>query len=164
MLIAIIENNEIKQIGQEKDLFPNISFPFSGVDDEFMIQNSCMYVLTSKPYDFNTQKLVSVPPYFDNVDDLHWVCTVVVEDLTPEEIEQRNQFLRQTNKIKAKQLLAETDWTATMDVSNPEYRNPYLENQDDFLFYRNDLFKIVLNPPIVVEAWPTKPSENWVTV
>ena len=68
------------------------------------------------------------------------------------------------NKTQAEKLLSESDWTATMDVGNPQYRNPYLGNQNEFMTYRAQLCNIALNPPVTVVQWPTKPEENWITL
>lgn len=81
----------------------------------------------------------------------------VEKPLTPEEI-------KYSNKALAESLLQQTDWTATVDVSNPEYSNPYLGNQSEFLSYRSDVRKIAVNPPVTVDAWPVKPDEVWVNV
>ena len=71
------------------------------------------------------------------------------------------QQLAAQNKEKAQQLLADTDWTATVDINNPQYSNPYLANQDAFLAYRSQLRAIAVNPPVVVENWPVRPDEVW---
>jgi hypothetical protein len=74
------------------------------------------------------------------------------------------QQLAAQNKAKAQQLLADTDWTATVDINNPQYSNPYLANQDAFLAYRSAIRAIAVNPPAVVDPWPTEPDEVWETV
>lgn len=77
---------------------------------------------------------------------------------TPEEIQAQN-------KAQAESLLQATDWTATVDIANPQYSNPYLANQDAFLSYRSEVRQIAVNPPTTpVESWPTLPSEEWVYV
>lgn len=74
---------------------------------------------------------------------------------TPAEIQAQN-------KAKASQLLSETDWTCTVDITNPQYSNPYLTNQSDFLVYRSQVRQIAVNPPTtLVTNWPTKPTEVW---
>jgi len=74
---------------------------------------------------------------------------------TPEEIQAQN-------KATASSLLQQTDWTATVDISNPQYSNPYLMNQDDFLAYRSAVRAIAVNPPTTpVTVWPTLPTEQW---
>lgn len=164
MLIAKIENNQVVEVSDYSAMFPNTSFPATGPDDLFMVENSCMYVNVFKPYDQNTEKLVSVAPYIQADDATHWVYTVAVEPLTPEEIAQREEAAKQANKAQASSLLSATDWTATVDINNPQYSNPYLGNQDEFLAYRSNVRKIAVNPPVTVDVWPTVPQEVWVDV
>lgn len=76
---------------------------------------------------------------------------------TPEEIQQQN-------KTTASQLLADTDWTATVDINNPQYSNPYLGNQDAFLAYRSQVRQIAVNPPTTPAVFPELPQEVWVNV
>ena len=73
---------------------------------------------------------------------------------TPEEIQAQN-------KTTATQLLQETDWTATVDISNPQYSDPYLTNQDAFLAYRSQVRAIAVNPPTTPATFPDKPDEVW---
>lgn len=78
---------------------------------------------------------------------------------TPEEIQEANKA---ANKVEAQQLLQATDWTATVDISNPQFSNPYLANQDEFLAYRSQVRAIAVNPPATpVDPWPTLPAEDW---
>lgn len=65
------------------------------------------------------------------------------------------------NKAEAQSLLQATDWTATVDISNPQYSNPYLVNQDAFLAYRSAVRAIAVNPPDTEITWPTLPTEQW---
>lgn len=81
-----------------------------------------------------------------------WIAPPLIPVPTPQ----------QQNKSTASQLLSETDWTATVDISNPQYSNPYLMNQNDFLSYRSQVRQIAVNPPTtLVTNWPTKPTEIW---
>lgn len=74
---------------------------------------------------------------------------------TPEEIQA-------ANKAEAQQLLQATDWTATVDIADPQYSNPYLANQAEFLAYRSQVRAIAVNPPTtLVDPWPTLPTEDW---
>ena len=68
------------------------------------------------------------------------------------------------NKQTATNFLQATDWTATVDISNPQYSNPYLANQDAFLSYRSQVRQYAVNPIAGFIQWPTKPTEVWVTV
>lgn len=74
------------------------------------------------------------------------------------------QQIADKNKATASQLLSETDWTATVDISNPQYSNPYLTNQDAFLSYRSAVRAIAVNPPTIPAVFPTKPDEQWSNV
>ena len=76
---------------------------------------------------------------------------------TPEEVQT-------INKNKAQELLQETDWTATVDISNPTFSNPYLANQNEFLSYRSQVRQVAINPPVTLVIFPTKPEEVWVSV
>jgi len=163
MLIAKVENGVVLDVQDYQTMFPDTSFPPSGVNDSFMVENSCMYVNVFLPYDQATQCLESVPPYIQ-IDDpekpLNWVYTVAVVELTPEQIEERNQNLRTNNKLQATTLLQQTDWTTIPDVSDPAVSDPYLVNAAEFAAYRNQLRKIAVNPPVVA-VFPTIPNEVW---
>jgi hypothetical protein len=89
------------------------------------------------------------------------VETQVVRDMTPQEIEDRNEQDRESNKAAASDLLYKTDWTTIPDVSNPELSNPYLINSAEFAEYRSEVRAIAVNPPITVNQWPIKPNEVW---
>lgn len=68
------------------------------------------------------------------------------------------------NKLKAKQLLYDTDWTTIPDVTDPTKSNPYLANSADFIAYRNELRTIVFNAQAGWIDFPVKPDEQWQTV
>lgn len=161
MLIAKIENGQVVDVADYQSMFPQTSFPTSGPSDDFMVANGCMYVNTFLPYDQDTQKLVATNPYIQADDATHSVYTVVVEPLTPEEIAQREEAQRQKNKAQAESLLQATDWTATVDIADAQYSDPYLTNQAEFLAYRSQVRKIAVNPPVEVAEWPVKPEETW---
>lgn len=76
---------------------------------------------------------------------------------SPEEIQTQN-------KQQAEALLSATDWTATVDINNPQYSNPYLGNQDAFLAYRSTVRQTAVNPPTTPVTFPAKPEEVWITV
>lgn len=73
--------------------------------------------------------------------------------LTPEQI-------KSNNKIKATQLLYETDWTELNSV-NDVNSVPHLLNYEDYNAYRQSLRQIVTNPPDTEITWPTKPQSVW---
>lgn len=74
------------------------------------------------------------------------------------------QQIAAQNKTQAEQLLQATDWTATVDINNPQYSNPYLGNQDAFLAYRSQVRAIAVNPPTTPTIFPEMPQEVWVTI
>lgn len=96
--------------------------------------------------------------------DGEWKRVWEVYQLSEEEVSINEQNARNVNKKIASDKLSEVDWTATIDVSDPQYRNPYLANQSEFLSYRSQLSNIALNPPVTVDVWPEKPNEHWVEV
>lgn len=69
--------------------------------------------------------------------------------------------VQKQNKQQAESLLQATDWTATVDISNPQYSNPYLINQDEFLAYRSQVRAIAVNPPLTQAEFPPVPTEQW---
>lgn len=92
-----------------------------------------------------------------------WYTSWIVVDNTPEQQAAADEQRRQINKAEASNLLTQTDWTAVPSIADPAQSNPYLANQNEFFAYRNQVRAIALNPPVVVESWPTKPVEVWET-
>lgn len=74
--------------------------------------------------------------------------------LNPEEIKTQN-------KTTATFLLQQTDWTATVDIADPQYSNPHLLNRADFLTYRSLVRTIAVNPPTTPAVFPTLPTAIW---
>lgn len=147
---------------QIRDDFPNTSLP-EFLTDEFLATID-IYPVVPVPqpeYDWMTQNCTQGAP---ELVDGTWYQTWVVTEATPEEVEQRKAECQQQNKAEAEQLLKDTDWTATVDINNPQYSNPYLGNQDAFLAYRSQVRQIALNPPIVPAVFPEKPQEVWISV
>jgi thioesterase domain-containing protein len=148
MLIAIVNGQTVEQVGDYQSLFPNTSFPSSGVDDAFLVANSAKKVNLFKSYDSATQKLVSVAPYVDG----EWVYTVDVANLTPEDIANQQAIKAAQNKSQAEAILSATDWTQVADVP--------LVNKVDFTTYRATVRAIALNPTHDA-VFPTAPVEQW---
>jgi hypothetical protein len=94
-----------------------------------------------------------------NPDDI--VETQIVRDMTPGEIQARDQQEMDSNKQQAEARLYETDWTTIPDVSDPALSDPYLTNAAEFAAYRSDVRKIAVNPPVTVGTWPVQPEEVW---
>ena len=65
------------------------------------------------------------------------------------------------NKQQATMLLQQTDWACTVDINNPQYSNPYLTNQPEFLSYRSTVRQIAVNPPSTEATFPPQPVATW---
>lgn len=65
------------------------------------------------------------------------------------------------NKQTASYLLSQTDWTAPDDIGNPLKSNPYLENQSEFLAYRNAVRQYAVYPVAGDISWPKVPKAVW---
>ena len=68
---------------------------------------------------------------------------------------------QEINKTNATTLLQQTDWTATVDITNPQYSNPYLTNQPEFLSYRSTVRQVAVNPPSTEVIFPPQPVATW---
>jgi len=138
---------------------PQVSFP-SVISDELLAEYSVFPVVVepNPPYDPATQyvEAANLPTLIDGI----WVQTKTVVDMTPEQIQARDDQLRANNKSQATQLLQQTDWTTIPDVSDPAVSNPYLVNSAEFAAYRNQVRQIALNPPVVA-VFPVIPAEVW---
>ena len=62
-MYAIVNNNEVTNIGEITVLFPNTSFPSNGDYGDFLEENNVKPVITDLEYDPNTEKLVACTPY-----------------------------------------------------------------------------------------------------
>lgn len=138
---------------------PQVSFP-ALISDEMYAEYDVFPVVIepNPPYDPATQyvETANLPTLIDGI----WVQTKTVVDMTPAQIQARDDRLKNDNKSKATQLLQQTDWTTIPDVSDPAVSEPYLANASEFASYRNQLRKIAVNPPVVA-TWPILPVEAW---
>lgn len=141
---------------------PSISFPVVITNSDAAAFNTFPVVETSQPsFDHITQAIEWSNPVLT---DGAWIQQWAVVDLDPEQIAYNEDQAKANNKAQAESLLSETDWTATVDINDPQYSNPYLGNQPEFLAYRSSVRQIAVNPPVTVATWPTKPEEVWVDV
>lgn len=145
-------------VDQIKAMTPDTSFP-----DNYAPSAPYEPVSQSPQPTYNTmtQFCREVTPVLTNG---IWMQAWEVVDLDPEQIAYNEEQAKQANKQQAEQLLQQTDWTATVDIADPQYSNPYLGNQTEFLAYRSAVRQIAVNPPVTVETWPVKPEEVWVAV
>ena len=63
MVIAKIENGQVVALADKAELFPHTSFPTTGPDDAWYVENSCMKVNLSAPCNRETQVLEPCEPY-----------------------------------------------------------------------------------------------------
>lgn len=112
MIVAIVKDNAIEQIGDMSVLFPNVSFPPSGPEAEWMEENGLVPVTYWKPYDHATEKLASVEPYIEGGN----VFAVEVEPLTADEIAARDESQWSAVRAERNAKLAVCDWTQLPDA------------------------------------------------
>lgn len=86
MDIAKLDNGNIV-VGNYKELFPNTSFPITGPNDDFFIENNCLKVSQFKTHDRTTEMLVWCNPYEEN----GMVYTVTVETRPEPEVIEASQ-------------------------------------------------------------------------
>lgn len=63
MYYAIVKDDKIEKFGQLNEVFPNVSFPFDGPNDEFLAENNAQKVLEMFEHDSAKVKLVYCEPY-----------------------------------------------------------------------------------------------------
>lgn len=145
--------------------YPDVSLPEYLTADVVEPLNYGIFIVNGYPADYDPQweNIEEVPPVY--VDGVYQQTYVITQKYTPAEKQAiEDEQSKQRNKSTAESLLQQTDWTATVDINNPQYSNPHLGNQSEFLAYRSQLRQIAVNPPVTVETWPTIPNEVWVTV
>lgn len=113
------------------------------------------------PYDPITQYVIAGAPEETGG---QWYQTWTVATYTPEQQAYQDEQRKQANKVQASQLLSACDWTSIPSVADPAQSDPFLANQNAWFAYRNQLRQIAVNPPVVVDPWPTAPAEVWETV
>lgn len=150
MLIAKIQDGQVINVSDYREMFPNTSFPASGPDPEFLVENSCMTVTVWKAYDQLTEKLASVAPYIEDGQ----VFTIAVEPLTDSEIEANTES--QWSKIRSQRdkLLANCDWTQLPDVPLLE------EDKQKWAAYRQELRDVTKQQDPYNIVWPVEPNAN----
>jgi hypothetical protein len=116
MQLAIIENNGIKIIGDAVQLFPNVSFPSTEPEQEFLENNSVMVVQHWENFDNSSEVLEPSEPYIKG----NKVYTYVKRAKTLAELEQEetNILIAKEKEIRVRrnQLLKDSDWTQVADA------------------------------------------------
>ena len=146
MLIAKVEDGQVINVSDYRDMFPNTSFPASGPDAEFLESNSCMTVTVWKAYDQLTEKLASVAPYIEE----NTVYTIAVEPLTDSEIEANTESQWAKIRKQRDSLLQSCDWTQLPDVT--------ISNKADWAAYRQALRDITNQSDSYNIVWPSDPN------
>ena len=133
MLIAKVENDQILQIADYREMFPNISFPASGIDKDFMDANNLLYVTLWKAHT-GSEKLVSSDAYIEN----NQVYTVTVEAKTEEEI--ASDIASKTAKVRAERNARLAD---TVDKINPlRWESMSEVEKENWRTYRKSLLDV----------------------
>ena len=92
--------------------FPNTSFGERGPTMEWLAEAGYYFVSGWKPYDSNTEKLITVPPYlYDGMCCIVDVIPLTEADLAARKADQWNAIRSQRN-----QMLKDSDWTQIADV------------------------------------------------
>ena len=148
MIVAIINQNKIENVGDIKELFSHVSFPPSGPESEWMEKNNVKVVTYWKPHDRLTEKLVSVDPYIEDEN----VFAVEVQNLTDDEVAN----IQNTRWIKVRadrdKRLDRTDWIVAKALEAGEIvPSMWVE-------YRQALRDITLQDDPFNIVWPTKPE------
>lgn len=116
MLVAKVENNVVQQVADYRAMFPNTSFPNTGISQEFMAENGCVGVTVWKAHS-ETQRLVQCDPYLEDGQ----VYSVTVEDKSAEEIAAENDAKTVKEAVKVRnernRKLSATDWRFRSDLT-----------------------------------------------
>lgn len=145
MIVSIIQNNAIEQMGELSWLFPNVSFPPSGPEAEWMDENNLVPVTYWKAHDAATEKLVNVEPYIEGGN----VFAVEVQPLAEEEIASRNESRWAKVRADRNQRLAGCDWTQLQDAP---------VDSTVWATYRQDLRDITNQSDPFNIQWPEQPA------
>lgn len=148
MIVAVVKNDTIEQTGELSVLFPNVSFPVSGPEPEWLAENNLVPVTYFKPFDAATEKLVSTDPYLEDGQ----VFAVSVANLTEDELAARTNAQWAAVRTDRNKRLASCDWTQLVDtpISNIE--------QADWATYRQALRDITNQVDPFNITWPEEPK------
>jgi hypothetical protein len=103
-------------------------------------------------------KYVLGPVFADYTDPDGTVHTAAAQEA--EYQARKDAEFKAANTARAKELLEESDWADLASVRNTS-NTPHLVNGSDFDTYRLALRAIVVDPPVTVSEWPTRPTASW---
>ena len=133
---------------------PDTSFPVPTPDSTLAEYNVFPCVVVNPPQvDYTETVTLGDPALIDG----EWTQTWVTTPSTPEQIAQREQEMKNSNKSQASSYLSETDYT---DLPNTASQ---ITNMQEILAYRQALRQIALAPPVTVQNWPVRPAIIWST-
>ena len=110
MKIAKMDGDTIVEVGSHRTLFPNTNFYSAEPNDAWLLNNSCVKVVTFLSFDNATHKSESVEPYLS---DGEVYIRRVVELTTDEKAAKTAAAIAETklrNRAKRDKRLADCDW------------------------------------------------------
>ena len=159
MQIAKIKDNKVEEIGEHKDLFPNVGFPGGLPTESWMSENSVMPVTVFRSYNGLTEKSTSVDPYIeDGVVYLHKIEALDDSQKAAAQTARDNASAEST-RAERNRRLAETDWMANSDVTMTDAWKTYRQALRDITKHSNwPYLKIPAPDGSGENDWPVKPS------
>ena len=144
MKYAIFNGSEVTKSGTIYELFPNVSFPKSGVPASFISDNNLLeiteWLSTTKP----DQKLTKVDVYVEGGKAYNCKVEATTTDERTTLINSQWSNIREERDEKLK----ETDWRASSDLTL----------SDAWKNYRQALRDIPTQSDPFAITWPTEPS------
>ena len=110
MKIAKMDGDTIVEVGSHRTLFPNTNFYSAEPNDAWLLNNSCVKVVTFLSFDNATHKSESVEPYLSNGEVY---IRRVVELTTDEKAAKTADAIAETklrNRAERDKRLANCDW------------------------------------------------------
>lgn len=143
-MYAIIEDGKVAKSGSISELFPNVSFPTSGPDKDWLELNNVREVETSIAYNQDTEEVVYLdkPKVLKNGKVIGVEAKALSDDAAWARI-----------KAKRNDLLSKTDWTQLADTLTPEMTKKYAE-------YRTALRDITSAKSPADVIWPEDPAKG----
>ena len=144
MKYAILDGTTVVKTGKLQTLFPNTSFPASGVPADFLTENNMVEFLSTLPFTEPAQKLVPADPYLLNGK----VYNVIVTDTNDADKDRIKNEKWKEIRSERDRLLADTDWRATSDRTLT----------DNWRDYRQALRDIPTQTDPYNITWPNAPE------
>lgn len=150
MQIAFIVEGQIVEIKDIMEAFPNVSFPATGPDNDFLTSNSVMEVIPWLAFDSSIEKLETVEPYIK--DGKVYTCVVISKTSDELRIDAENAkiFTEYKVRLQRNQLLKDSDWTQVADAPVDKAAwITYRQALRDLTLQENFPFDVIFpNPPL----------------